>query len=828
MKPMSAKHKRLKEFLAEAAAKATPAARADYLTAACQGDDALRREVEALLAANERAGSFLEAPALVQPTVAVTSPITEKPGDRIGPYRLLQQIGEGGCGIVYMAEQEQPIRRRVALKLIKLGMDTKQVIARFEAERQALALMDHPNIAKVLDAGSTDSGRPYFVMELVRGIRLTDYCDENHLSTAERLQLFLQICHAIQHAHQKGIIHRDIKPSNILVTLNDGVPVPKVIDFGIAKATEQRLTDKTLFTAFEQFIGTPAYMSPEQAAMTSLDIDTRSDVYALGVLLYELLTGHTPFDQNELIAAGLEEMRRIIREQEPRRPSTRLSALEAAEQTTVAQRRHAAAPQLIHIVRGDLDWIVMRCLEKDRTRRYETANCLADDLQRHLANEPVVARPPSRLYRLQKLVQRLARGRATYHQASTAQRRAQAEADKRQQLAQFLKDTLQGLGPRSTAGLDAKSRRQIADKAARRLDECLANQPETQAEIRGALGRVYFELGDYPKAEEFHRDALARNRKRQGNENREVLDALHNLGRAVWMQGKLTEAATVHREALAISKKLLGGDDLLTARSLHDLATVLYWQGASANAETLVREALAIRRKLLRGPQEEIASSLSLLAATLARRGELVEAEVPLRESLAMRRLVFGNQHPDVALSLFRLGELLAKQGQLSASEAMFYESTTITRASLDTGHRQFLMSLCSLANILYQQGKHAESDPYFREAAELLHEQAELGDAYAQNGYAWFLATSHHPGVRDGAAAVTQAKRAVAASERKDPYFLDTLGAAYAEAGEFVKAVGAIKEAMALVPNGELKQGFLSRIRLYESHTPYRDPCFQ
>ena len=294
-------------------------------------------------------------------------PPSEKPGDRIGRYKLLQQIGEGGCGVVYMAEQEEPVRRRVALKVIKLGMDPKSVIGRFEAERQALAMMDHPSIAKVFDAGATEIARPYFVMELVRGMKITEYCDQAKLSTRARLDLFVQVCHAIQHAHQKGIIHRDIKPSNILVTVNDGVTVPKVIDFGIAKATSgQQLTDKTIFTAFEQFIGTPAYMSPEQAVMTSLDIDTRSDIYALGVLLYELLTGKTPFDTNELLAIGLDELRRTIREQEPPRPSTRLSTLPGRELSTTAQRRGLDAPKLISELRGDLDWIVMKALEKDR------------------------------------------------------------------------------------------------------------------------------------------------------------------------------------------------------------------------------------------------------------------------------------------------------------------------------------------------------------------------------------------------------------------------------------------------------------------------------
>ena len=347
----------------------------------------------------------------------------EKSGDRIGYYRLLQEIGHGGCGVVYMAEQERPMRRRVALKVIKLGMDTRQVVARFEAERQAMALMDHPNIAKALDAGATATGRPYFVMELVGGIKITDYCNQNNLSTRQRVELFIQVCRAIQHAHQKGIIHRDIKPANVLIAMQDGVPVPKVIDFGIAKATQGRLTDETLFTAFEQFLGTPAYMSPEQTQLGSLDVDTRSDIYSLGVLLYELLTGKTPFDTREMLAAGLDEMRRTIREKEPPRPSTRLTQELAAADAGRSKSPDAgisihpeeiegASPSRLHtrelagLVRGDLDWIVMKCLEKDRARRYETANGLALDLERHLNHEPVMARPPSWTYTLNKFFRR--------------------------------------------------------------------------------------------------------------------------------------------------------------------------------------------------------------------------------------------------------------------------------------------------------------------------------------------------------------------------------------------------------------------------------------
>lgn len=419
---MNAQAQREEDIFDHARKITDPAARAAYLDRACAGEVDLRVRLEGLLSVEPDAEEFfaetfsaLKLPdklpfaALAslenkEPEIAIAG---EEPlGSRIGRYKLIQKIGEGGCGIVYNAEQEEPVRRGVALKIIKLGMETKSVIERFEAERQALAMMDHPNIAHVFDAGATDRGRPYFVMELVRGIRITEYCDQNHLDIRARLELFIKVCHAIQHAHQKGIIHGDIKPSNIMVTLHDGRPVPKVIDFGISKATEARLTDKSLFTCYAQLIGTPAYMSPEQTEMGGLDIDTRSDIYSLGVVLYELLTGRTPFDSKALIAAGLEEMRKTLREKEPPRPSLRLYALPLEELTKAAVARGENAVALMASLRDDLDWVAMKALGKDRARRYETANGLAMDVQRYLDNEPVVARPPSRRYRLRKLIRR--------------------------------------------------------------------------------------------------------------------------------------------------------------------------------------------------------------------------------------------------------------------------------------------------------------------------------------------------------------------------------------------------------------------------------------
>ncbi|MFO0950732.1 MAG: protein kinase [Isosphaeraceae bacterium] len=681
-----------RELFVAALRQPDDAARAAFLLGACP-DPEVRKLVESMFLEHQRLGDFLEDPAAMTPGPA---PAPEGPGVLVGPYRLLETIGEGGMGTVFLAEQTEPVRRMVALKVIKPGMDSKQVIARFEAERQALAMMDHPGIAKVHDAGMTAAGRPYFVMELVRGLPITEYCDRERLSIPDRLSLFTEVCRAVQHAHQKGIIHRDLKPTNVLVTMVDGLAVPKVIDFGVAKAIGGRLTDRTLFTDFLQLVGTPLYMSPEQADLSGVDVDTRSDIYSLGVLLYELLTGTTPFSPEMLRNAPLDELCRLVREWEPPRPSTRLSG-SAAALTIISARRRTEPAGLSRLVRGDLDWIVMKALEKDRGRRYEAVTDLAADVQRYLQHEPVQASPPSSGYRLRKFVRRnkgpvlaavalvtllvlgivgTSLGLARAHRAETTARRAEGVA----RLA---------AGPRPNSGSLAvaayqeevrqrrRARKAVDDMYTRLAEQWLADQPRMQQVQREFLEKAlqYYEdfslsrsqdeqerfeaanayyrvaeirhrLGRYADAEKSYRqavssfEALVADVRDRPEFRLGLLKSLSRLGASLYKSNQLREAESIHRRGVGVGRALAADSPETPAHwrwlavATGELGMTLYRLGRLHEAETAYREALEIHRtKLARLPVGENGS-----ADDRSRRENLANTQTGFGNTLVVAR----------------------------------------------------------------------------------------------------------------------------------------------------------------------------------------------
>ena len=619
MTPSSSDESLIERLLALPAAE-----RGNALERACAGDPSLRDRVQEIMEALAKSEDLSRTPSGGRPSpdsvvqafnLALEAAPSEAAGARIGPYKLLQEIGRGGFGVVWMAEQEGPLRRRVALKIIKAGMDTKEVIARFEAERQALALMDHTNIARVFDAGATEAGRPYFVMELVRGVAITHYCDENRLPVEARLRLFMTVCQAVQHAHQKGVIHRDLKPTNILVTLHDGVPVPKVIDFGIAKATISQLTEKTLFTQFHAFIGTPAYTSPEQMEMSGLDVDTRSDIYSLGVLLYELLAGRPPFDSGELIKSGLEAMRRTLREVDPPRPSQRLATLAREERVSVAQQRGTDAARLPLLISGDLDWIVMRCLEKDRTRRYETATGLAADVQRYLENQPVAARPPTNAYRLRKFIRRhrLGFAAATAIAASLVAGLIASSALLVRERAAHARavENLRRAQAAEAAALDAKSdaqrSREQADTARREAEQLLTY---LLGEFQGKL----LDTGQIELLEQLARRTVGYYERLPAELITDSTDrnhalALASLGSVLNRENRLDEAAKLDAESVAVFRRRIGAGDrsIETAEGLSlalETEAALYDSRAQGQkALPLMREAVAVLRPFMAVPR---------------------------------------------------------------------------------------------------------------------------------------------------------------------------------------------------------------------------------
>jgi serine/threonine protein kinase/Tfp pilus assembly protein PilF len=751
-----------------------------------------------------------------QPRVPSDISERETEGIRIGRYRLLQKIGEGGFGVVWMAEQRDPVVRKVALKVIKLGMDTRQVIARFEAERQALALMDHPGIAKVFDGGTTDTGRPYFVMELVRGVPITHFCDESRLSTRERLELFVQVCNAVQHAHQKGVIHRDIKPSNVLVALHDGVASPKVIDFGIAKATSVRLTEKTMFTEMRQMIGTPEYMAPEQAELSGLDVDTRADVYSLGVLLYELLTSTKPFDLRSVLDKGYEEVLRTIREIDPPKPSTRISTL-GADLTIVAARRRADPRDLGRAIRGDLDWIVMRALEKDRTRRYPAASDLAAEVRRHLADEPVLAMPPSTAYRIQKYVRRhrvvvaasaaialslvaglvasavgwleareqgeIARAHATEAEAqklvaesarSEEQRQreraehnateARESAARAKAVADLLQSALSAANPYQRRGKDYTVR-ELLDGIEKELGDRLRAEPDAELALRTTMAAAYRGLGAYDKAEAHFERVLALLREKFTGDHHEIAEQLDNLATMIEKRGDWDRAASLYREALQMERRLDSGDVTLQATILNDMGLLANARGDMAAGEKLLREALELLSSDPRAHEAEWTLKTALIN-TLMPRGEFAEAESVSRDVIAALRERHAGDDPNLALAMSNRAFLLDKLGRSDESDAQYVEALAMMRRIYDRPHPDIAGCLNNYGALIYRMGRIDDAERALSEALEMLRALGTVDlSAEAQieanlGGIAWKRG--------DHAGAVAHGRKALASFERQ------------------------------------------------------------
>jgi serine/threonine protein kinase/tetratricopeptide (TPR) repeat protein len=744
-----------------------------YLERACGADHELRHAVEKLLRAYPKAAEFLEQP-LPAPPCTVDEPLQEGAGTVIGPYKLLEQIGEGGFGVVFMAEQQEPIRRKVALKVLKPGMDTRQVVARFEAERQALALMDHPGIAKVLDGGQTGNGRPYFVMDLVKGLPITEFCDQGQLKPRERLELFVHVCQAVQHAHQKGIIHRDLKPSNVLVTLHDGAPLVKVIDFGIAKALGKQLTDKTLFTGFAQLIGTPLYMSPEQAALSNVDVDTRSDIYSLGVLLYELLTGTTPLDRERLKEVGYDELRRIIREEEPPRPSTRISTLGEAA-TTVSAQRKSDPKRLSQLCRGELDWIVMKALDKDRNRRYETASGFAMDVQRYLHDEPVLACPPSATYRLHKFLRRNRRAvlagvvalgvllmvavglavftaliwqemkhtdaarikaQENYEEAERQKviaRQKAAEAEDKAATANavykfLVASMLRAPDPEIALGRKMTVLDALAN-AEGKIDGAFPNRPLVEADVRYVMATTYSQLGEYTKAQPHYERAVDLWTRHLGRDKRPTLQAMNGLAVVLERRGKLREAQSLQEETLRLQLETFGPKDEETLLSQHNLAVVLDDLGKLKEARQLAEETLAARTSLLGPAHRDTLTTCENLCLILQEQGEWEAARKRHVAILEQLSRILPPEHPDLYRVKHNLAQLLRQQGQLRAAGELLAEVVEARARILGPDHPKTLLSRSSMAFVLAEQGKLADAQKMLAETKDRL--VASLGEEH-------------------------------------------------------------------------------------------------
>lgn len=655
---------------------------------------------------------------------------------QIGPYRLLQQIGEGGMGEVWLAEQKVPIHRTVALKLIKAGMDTKTVVARFESERQALALMDHPNIAQVYDAGSTPEGRPYFVMEYVPGLPITEYCDAHRLTMHGRLALFQQVCDGVQHAHQKAIIHRDLKPSNILVVQQGDKPVPKIIDFGLAKAMAQRLTEKTFFTELGVLVGTPEYMSPEQADLREQNIDTRTDVYSLGVILYELLVGALPFDAKTLRAAGLEAILRVIREVEPPKPSTKVRSMGDAS-TGTAEKRREEPRTLARRLQGELDWITLKALEKDRARRYGTASELAADIARYLRNEPVVAGPATAGYRIKKYAARHRVGfgvaacvvvlvigfviaqAVELHRIRLERDRANRERDRANRITDFMTGMFRVSDPSESRG-NTITAREILDKASAQIDTGLAQDPELQVQMMVVMADVYLNLGLFPQAESLQRRSLEIANRALGPTGRVTLRSANGLLRSLDEEGRYPEAEKLGRETFDTERQVLGKEDPDTLASMTTLAMVLNHEGHYTEAEKLDREALEIRRRVLGPENPDTLKSMNNLGVALDDQGHYLEVESLYRGIFDIERRTLGPEHPLTLLAMGNLAWVLYQERRYPEAEKLDRETLDLRRRVLGPEHPLTIDAMSNLAAILADEDKYTEAEKLNRQVLEI------------------------------------------------------------------------------------------------------------
>ncbi len=791
-------------------------ARTRFLSEACGGDEALREEIGSLLAAHDRPAILDRAPALSAETGGIADELPTLVGRRLGHYRIEREIGAGGMGTVYEAEQEAPIRRRVAVKVIKLGMDTREVVTRFAAERQALALMSHAHIARVFDAGATEDGRPFFVMELVDGVPITDYCDTHRAGVRLRLELFVAVCEGVQHAHQKGVIHRDLKPSNVLVTLEDGRPVPKIIDFGVAKAIHQPLTEETLRTRLGLLIGTPSYMSPEQFHPDGADVDTRTDIYALSVLLYELVSGLLPFDADELRRMGYLEMQRVIRDTEARTPSAAFASLADTQAEQLAGARGRSPRDLRRELRGDLDWIALKGLSKERQERYATPGDLAGDVQRHLASQPIQAHPPGWTYRARKFIRRnrvpvaigatallvvLGFAISMTLQSLRLQRALQVTEVQRmraEQVSRFLVELLQSSDPRVSAGEEVTVR-SVLDAGAKRIATELEGQPAVKLRLLETMAETYREIGAYEQARALGEDGLRL--AQSSGENQLQGRLLNSVGQVLHDEGDLEAAARYYEQSLAAHRAHPGDDEAL-GETLSNLTVIRLDLGEFAAAISPAEEALAVRQRFFGRNDASVGQSMVDLGRTYNLNGTHDRADAMYREGMATLRRTLGAGHHSLAPALNAYALFLRSRGRAPEAVALLEEALGIYGHSLGEEHAYTLSTQLNLGTALHVSGRLGEAEALLQKTVAAMRRAGT--DANTVLSTRMGLATTWH---NQGRFALAEREmRAVLAGDREarpdHPNVATTLswlGAILRELGRLEESQAALDEAVAI-----------------------------